>query len=377
MSGSKVSPQPRFVAYLAVLPFYRERCMRLLTSALGGDFQAFAGDRHIDATVRTGISHGMYAPVLNLRFGGALFQIGGWSRVIKAEVAILDLNPRSLSAWILLLLRRGLGRRTLLWGHLHPRSGAGSRTKALREKMRSLGHGTILYGYDSVVPALTSLPANPVWVAPNSLYDAEEMLPAQLDSDSNRFVYVGRLVGEKKVHLAIRAIERLVQAGRNVGLDIVGQGEDESMLRDLAYELRVSANVTFHGQMADPVDLFNVYSRSVAALSPGYAGLSLTQSVGFGVPILVAREEPHAPEIELARLGGVEFFESDDVDSLAQTMLGALEHAGTQDRKALSERVRGAYSAAAMAEGLIRALQEAPQEIDSSGWPTGLGTHLG
>jgi hypothetical protein len=57
-------------------------------------------------------------------------------------------------------------------------------------------------------------------------------------------------------------------------------------------------------------------------MSPGYVGLSITQSLSYGVPMIVARDEPHSPEIEAMR----ERFNaitvaSDDAEALAGVMV--------------------------------------------------------
>ena len=95
-----------------------------------------------------------------------LVQTGHWVDALRADVCVVDLNPRSLTAWILALVRRLLRRRTLAWGHLYPRAGANARSAPARAMLRRLTSGTILYGYDSVVPARFDLPKKPVWVAP-------------------------------------------------------------------------------------------------------------------------------------------------------------------------------------------------------------------
>jgi hypothetical protein len=46
-----------------------------------------------------------------------------------------------------------------------------------------------------------------------------------------------------------------------------------------------------------------VYANAIASVSPGEAGLSLIQSLGFGVPMILARDEPHGPELEAASEG--------------------------------------------------------------------------
>lgn len=358
--------------YLAVLPFYRDACMAELLRRSDGHVQLFAGSRHIDKTVTTGIDRSLYTPVRNIVIADRLLlQLGHWGRALEVENLIVDLNPRSLTAWMLLLARRLLSRRTLVWGHLHPRAGAGSSTARVRRLMRRIASGTILYGYDSVKHAVRELPAQQVWVAPNALYRAAELGTGRGDVPRYRVTYVGRLEASKKVDLLVRAF---AASGLRNGcrLTVVGFGSELEALRSLSVSLGVGDSVDFTGELTEASALSRLYSESIVSVSPGYVGLSITQSLGFGVPMIIARDEPHAPEIELHRFGGVTFFRSDSVDELARALERTAADSSTVDRPALSARVVADYSAEAMAAGLLAALSARPQELNTDDhWPKG------
>lgn len=368
--GVRPAASPRYVMYLAVLPFYRQACVDVLRHEFGNDLAIYSGPSQLDTSVRTGVAPQDYRPVKNVSIlGRALLQFGGWREVIRAEAAILDLNPRSLTSWLLLLLRKALGRRTLLWGHLSPRRGKDSATSRVRELMRGLANGTILYGYDSVLPAHEMNPEVPLWVAPNSLYPAEQISPAVMAAGSKSVLYVGRLVSSKKVELLIEALTADAAKSAGVVVEIVGAGEEEARLKRLASELGVADRTIFHGEVTSPFDLHALYEEVVVAVSPGYAGLSVTQALGFGVPVLVAKDEPHAPEIELVRFGGIRFFESNDPESLADAIAREIGAGSEQDRVSLAAQVRRTYSAEQMAKGLADALRGRRQILNEEGWP--------
>ena len=51
----------------------------------------------------------------------------------------------------------------------------------------------------------------------------------------------------------------------------------------------------------------------MVSVSPGYVGLSITQSFAFGVPMLISRNEDHSPEIEAAKeSSNAVFFQTDN-----------------------------------------------------------------
>lgn len=364
-----------FVMYLTTLPFYRQFCMQELSTRIGKDLTLMSGPSQIGGSVRTGIDRELYSPLKVWFLGNvAMVHLGGWRKALSAESLVVDLNPRCLTAWMFLAARALLRRRTLVWGHLHPRSGPKSRTAIIRRAMRRLATGTVLYGYDSVIPAKLDLPNQDVWVAPNSLYPARDLGRSPENGVRDTVLYVGRLVADKKVDLLIRAFSLIDSEG--LQLVIAGEGEQREELERLTAELGCSGRVKFLGSVTGKSDLKDLYSRALCAVSPGYAGLSLTQSLGFGVPILVADDEPHAPEIELEKLGGVIRFAEDSVQSLAEAIEGMDRNPFEQAMgNALAEDVSKFYSAETMAAGLFDALHNNPIELDEQGWPLRVQRH--
>ncbi|WP_112300867.1 glycosyltransferase [Rhodococcus wratislaviensis] len=233
--------------------------------------------------------------------------------------------------------------------------------------MRRISNGTVLYGYGSVQPALQELPNHPVWVAPNSLYRACEIFSTE--SPLERILYVGRLESAKKVDLLLRGFAESGLSDAGIRLTIVGEGTQLPELAALSDQIGITNSIEFLGHIGDRATLQEIYASTICSVSPGYAGLSLTQSLGFGVPILVSRDEPHAPEIELSRFGGVTYFDTDDAMSLARALNVAAASKSYAGRQPLSSKIASTYSAEAMANGLIAALGNTDQSLGSNGWP--------
>jgi glycosyltransferase involved in cell wall biosynthesis len=361
----------RDVMYLTVLPFYRQACIESLTIQAANDLQIFAGPRQLTASVKTGISEDLYTPLgASFIAGRGIILHGRAKEALTADTLMLDLNPRCISAWVLLIVRRMLKRRTIVWGHLYPRAGASAKTARLRRFMRQLADGTVLYGYDSVLPAKRDLPSQAVWVAPNALYSSADLEPQSAETEKNSIIYVGRLVPDKKVDLLIRAFAQLISSVPGFRLKIIGQGSELEPLRRLATQLGCGQQVDFLGAVTTPDKLREAYADAICSVSPGYVGLSLTQSLGFGVPMLIADDEPHAPEVELERFGGVARFKEGDSESLALLLqnvcLGNQKFPAPQE---LVVPVRTSYSAESMAKGLLDSLRGIPQVLDETGWP--------
>ncbi|BCW49581.1 hypothetical protein StoSoilB13_19230 [Arthrobacter sp. StoSoilB13] len=265
----------------------------------------------------------------------------------------------------LLLLRKPFTtKRTLVWGHIHPQAGPGSRTARLRLAMRRLADGTISYTYRDRAKALGDLPNAPVWVAPNSLYLRHRMVPAEARaSQRNSVLYVGRFEQAKKVDLLVRGFALAARLLPDIRLTLVGGGSEQGRIEALIAELDLSSRVDFPGWLDEPEQLMPHYSAAFTTTSPGFAGLGLTQSLGFGVPMIVARDERHSPEIELAESGGVSWFDSDSPESLAEAIAEAWRKRSELPNLAISEFTKNRYSAEAMSDGLRAALEGTPQSL--------------
>lgn len=355
------------VIYLAVMPAYRTECAILLQERLGERLRIIVSAAHLDASVKTGIPRHMYDEVALVRVGASGYlQIGRWLSALRARSTLLDLNPRSISAWVLLLLRRILKRRTVLWGHLHGRDGAGARTARLRSFMRNLADGFVAYTHSSGAEA-ADMGDQPVWVAPNSLYSRAQLeRGVQGGGCRHDAVYVGRFEKAKKVPLALEGFAEFARTNRDARLVLVGGGSLEAELRARVAELDLENRVIFRGWVNDFDELASIYSSAFCSLSPGFIGLGLTQSLGFGVPQLASRNEPHSPEVELAATGGVDWFETDDPSDLARKLGAHFEGRAEVPQEHLREYVAARYSADSMAKGIADALEDVSAEEEAS-----------
>jgi glycosyltransferase involved in cell wall biosynthesis len=346
---------------MAALPDYRQAFLEILVEHFGNDFQAFAGDVFFDGTTKTRVSVGSnFRSLSNHYLIGRrfLWQTGAVTAGRGAGVAVLELNPRILSVWLSLLMRRMTRRPTLLWGHAWSRKGSASPTNVLRGAMRALADGVILYTHQQADELGAVSDRRRVFVAPNALYRSAEMEPAE-GQDRTDFIYVGRLVAAKKPDLLLSAFQlALDRLPASTRLVFVGEGDLEEALRERARSLPAD-RVVFHGHVANPARLRAFYARAIASVSPGFVGLSITQSLGYGVPMIVARDEPHSPEIEAAIEGrNARFFQPTSVPKLADALVeSALRPVGDAVRAEISADCRRRYSAEAMAAGFIDAIR--------------------
>jgi glycosyltransferase involved in cell wall biosynthesis len=106
-----------------------------------------------------------------------------------------------------------------------------------------------------------------------------------------RFVIgaVGRLSAEKGFDLLIRAVERLLRGGADVGLLIVGEGDEAPRLRALIAELGLTERVQLLGYRSDVPAIYQ--ALDVFALSSIREGLPnvLLEAMAFAVPVVATR----------------------------------------------------------------------------------------
>jgi glycosyltransferase involved in cell wall biosynthesis len=169
-------------------------------------------------------------------------------------------------------------------------------------------------------------------------------------------IYVGRLVPEKKPRLLMEAFARAAREGTlptDATLLFVGEGPERPALESLVMAAGLDPRVKFAGHVVEIARLREFYATALCSVSPGYVGLSATQSFGFGVPMLVADGEPHSPEIEACQEGvNTRFFAANDSGSLAKGLVDifAEKPLWLQRREAICQQTREHYSLDRMAD---------------------------
>lgn len=124
--------------------------------------------------------------------------------------------------------------------------------------------------------------ADRIRVVPNGV-DTERFAPrASTPHPRFRFVLVGRLEPRKGVDVALRALADVP----DVGLDVVGDGEERSRLETLARELGVASRVHFHGYLADPRPVLAAADAAVASSRKEGLGIAFLEAMAMGLPLV-------------------------------------------------------------------------------------------
>ncbi len=346
------------------LPDYRVAVFAEAASRLPGEFRLYSGPDYFTADVRVSEDcHDWRSPIYNRFLLGRrlLWQPKALSTMLIPDVAIMELNPRILSSWAILALRAAFGAPTILWGHAWARQGARSHMNIIRILMMRMATTVVTYTATQRQMLMPMLQGKPIFTAPNSLVSAKNCDPVSAPVEELcRVIYVGRLNTSKKVSLLIdgfaRALNRLPA---RVELCVVGDGQERASLNSQVAELGLSHRVRFLGHISSHEILRELYAEAFCSVSPGYVGLSCIQSFSFGVPLLVADKEPHAPEIEACENGrNTAFFCAGDADDLAAKLVCFWQERALwlQRRSEISRDIAENYSLERMVTGLVSAI---------------------
>jgi len=200
-----------------------------------------------------------------------------------------------------------------------------------------------------------------VVAAPNALYRRRELGPSPTTGEVTDVVYVGRLTRSKRLELLLDAFHAAgPELPEDIRLVIVGDGTLRSDLEARARSSRLGRRVAFTGHVSSVEQLRAIYARAIVSVSPGSVGLALIQSLGFGVPMILARDADHGPEIEAAVEGvNVVMFPAESCAELAAAITSVVRDRDywLARRQHISSPIQDRYSIERMAASFVNALR--------------------
>lgn len=162
-----------------------------------------------------------------------------------------------------------------------------------------------------------------------------EVLPLGITIPSERwqqgirsdFLYVGRLLEYKGIEDLIKAVSSIDRSGRQIRLNIVGQGTDsyERFLRQLVMKLKLGACARFHGRITDlEVRRWMAHATSLVVPSRREAyGLVALEGMAIGTPIIASNAGGLA---EVVSNTCALTFEAGNIAQLAGALASALDN---------------------------------------------------
>lgn len=119
--------------------------------------------------------------------------------------------------------------------------------------------------------------------------DAHKYTPSFEPRTENRVVFVGRVTGEKRIDVLLRACA-LLPGELDTKLEIVGDGDQSKNLEQLATQLGIADRVTFTGYVSDD-ELREAYTRATVLAMPSIAELQsivTMEAMASALPVVAA-----------------------------------------------------------------------------------------
>ena len=353
----------KLIILQTAVPDYRKKVFYFIKQRLKSNFILLCGDSYFEDSIKTDKSINFISRINNHYFFNKtiLFQLGMWPYVLKKNTMILELNPRIISNWIILILRRIFNRKTILWGHAWPRKGKKSKSDIVRNFMRTFANIIIVYTKTQERELRKKMPGKTIISAPNAILNSYEMKTSLNRDTIKNIIYVGRLTENKKALSLVKTFYNIFdKLPAESKLIIVGEGEEKDNIEMFVKKNNLKDRVLLKGHISDYELLRELYDSSLISISPGYVGLSITQSFGFGVPMLISKYENHSPEIEVAKNNSnALFFDGKGDNNLDNVLLEVFENKEywIAQREKICELCKKNYSVEVMAQTFINTIK--------------------
>lgn len=121
----------------------------------------------------------------------------------------------------------------------------------------------------------------------NNTFDVGERVKSFNNEVKDIILFVGSLDSRKENEVLISAFNNILdKIPESIGLIFIGDGNEMINLTNQVNALRIASRVKFVGRIEDSNELIDYYKRSIVSVSYGQSGLSVLQSLGYGVPFL-------------------------------------------------------------------------------------------
>ena len=311
---------------------YRYPIFSLIDREIGCDF--FLGDK-VKQKLKT-FEYGKlagYKGTLRNRFVGPFYwQANSVNLVFKDyEYFILDGEPFCLSSWIILILCRLLGKKTISWSHgWYGREGF---IKGFIKKIFFKLFSELMLYNEYAIRLMTEQGFNPahMYCIANSMdSDKEKGLRASLkpsriyqryfQNNYPTIIYCGRIQKWKKLDMIIESMEILAKEGNPINAIFIGQDIENVDLKSYAASKGLEKHIWLYGPCYDDRIIGELFFNASVCVSPGNVGLTAIHALSFGCPVITHNQFPYQnPEFEAIKPGITgDFFKKDNLLSMTE-----------------------------------------------------------
>lgn len=130
------------------------------------------------------------------------------------------------------------------------------------------------------------IPRERMFEAPNTV--AVEPVKEEFKKDS--LLFIGTLYRQKGIQYLLDAYKNNRNNPNIVPLNIIGKGPDSEYIANWIKENDLEDVIKMHGAIYDNEEKAKFFTRAYACISPLQAGLSVLESMGYGVPFITIKD---------------------------------------------------------------------------------------
>lgn len=249
-------------------------------------------------------------------------RVFGYIKQNKPKVIVHEQAVGILSLPIVMLARKILGYKFILWGHTYNRKKGFNPRQKLSDRYRlwlqrkadaiitySIGEKEELtrnkISSNKIFPALNTLDTNKYLPIRDGFEKIGKENVKQKLGFTHQFnlIFIGRLYEDKWPQCAIEVLDILCKKNSlSVALHFVGSGAIEASLLEYSNRNGLQGNVFFHKEIFDEYKSGELLFASDMMIMPGCVGLSVNHAFCFDCPVITFQANnnipAHGPEIE-------------------------------------------------------------------------------
>ena len=229
------------------------------------------------------------------KIGPLYFQSGVYSEIRKDyDYIIILFDVRWVNSLFCLPFHKKKSK-TILWGAWITKSNFANK---LRLYLSKKAYANVFYTYASKKDFINhGLEDKNLYVA-NNTFHVIDRIKAYESDNKNCILFVGSLDKRKQNDTLLKAFSKIIdKISLDINIKIIGTGEELQNLKQLSKDLKIEDRVNFVGRINDSNLLKEHYESAIVNVSFGQAGLSVLQSLGYGVPFLTKKNAISGGEI--------------------------------------------------------------------------------
>ena len=158
-----------------------------------------------------------------------------------------------------------------------------------------------------------------LFVANNTIEVTEKI---DIPKRKNHFLFVGTLYKAKKIFDLLEAYKVADSKNNQIKpLILIGDGEEYNHIVEWIDKNNLNSKITLTGAIFDQNRLKGYYQNAIACLSPGQAGLTVLNSMAYGVPFVTTKNAITGGEIFNITSGVNGIIYNEDSSNLADIII--------------------------------------------------------